>query len=222
MKRILKLLLLLCLPITAWATVPIVPYTVTYTCAGGFGPFSFTYPISDPTALTVTLNGTLLATTSYTVIPVNNNYNNGGSVTLGGSFPCTSGQLLVLTRVTPLSQATQFYDNMPALPGVTGSAVDKLTEIVQELNGNVAGLPVLTISGAPLVLPHTVVGSCVLGTSCSVTLTGNAIFTSQTSYQCTVTDQTAASAAKFAPTSGTAFVLTGTGTDTLSFVCVGY
>lgn len=133
MKRLLFLLLLL--TGAAYATVPAVPYSVTYTCTGGFGPFAFTFPISDPTALTVNLNGVQLASTSYTVMSVNNNYNNGGKVTLGGAFPCTSGYTLILTRVTPITQTINFYDNMPSLPMITGRSVDKLTEISQELEG---------------------------------------------------------------------------------------
>jgi len=137
MKRALLWLILLGCP-TAWATVPDVPYSVTYTCSGGFGPYVFNFPISDPTALTVTLAGTVLTPTSYTVVPLNNNYNNGGSVTLGTLYPCTVGTV-VLTRVTPITQAIAFYDNMPALAGTTGRGLDKLTEIAQELAGNGGG-----------------------------------------------------------------------------------
>lgn len=174
MKRLFLLLLLL--GGTAWATVSVVPYTVTYTCTGGFGPYAFTFPISDPTALTVTLNGVLLGSTSYTVVPVNNNYNNGGNVTLGGSFPCTSGFILVLTRVTPISQTIQFYDNMPSLPMITGRGLDKVTEIEQELNGLIGQIAAggLSITGsAPIVVtpsPLTGVGiiscpTCATGTT---------------------------------------------------------
>src|ERR1035438_5222849 len=138
MKRILLWLLLLCCVGTAWATVPNVSYTVTYTCTGGFGPFTFNFPISDPTALTVTMNGTLLPSTDYTTVPVNNNYNNGGSITLGGSFPCTFGWSLILARVTPTTQTVSFYDNMPIPFKTFERVVDKLTEIDQEIEGELA------------------------------------------------------------------------------------
>src|ERR1035441_9745974 len=131
MKRILLWLLLLCCAGTAWATVPNAPYTVTYTCTGGFGPFPFTFPISDPTALAVTMNSILLPSTDYTIVSVNNNYNNGGSVTLGGSFPCTTGWHIVLARVTPVTQAIQFYDNMPIPMKTFERGLDKLTEIIR-------------------------------------------------------------------------------------------
>jgi len=84
--------------------------------------------------------------------------------------------------------------------------------------------PLYTSSGVTVNNPnvHSVYGSCVLGTSCSITLTGAAAFTGSTTYQCTGTDQTAAAAVKFAPSSGSAFALTGTGTDTLGYICNGY
>lgn len=187
MKRLLLLLSLVlgAVGISA-ATVPVVPFTVTYACSGGFGPFAFTFPISDPASLTVTLNGVQLASTSYTVVPVNNNYNNGGNVTLGGGFPCSSGTL-VLTRVTPISQTVQFYDNMPALPTITGRSVDKLTEIAQELEGLIGqiagGSGVTSIqmqnSGVNFGTPVTgiatwnFIGITVSGTSPNLTFTGS-------------------------------------------------
>ena len=174
MKRLL-LLLMLCFSGMAWATVPAVPYTVTYTCTGGFGPFAFTFPITDPTALTVKLNGVLLASTSYTTIPVNNNYNNGGNVTLGGAFPCTAGQPLVLTRVTPITQTVQYYNNMPSLPIITGNGVDKLTEIAQELNGLIgqiaAGGLSITASSPIVVTPSPITGIGII--SCPTCATGS-------------------------------------------------
>lgn len=77
------------------------------------------------------------------------------------------------------------------------------------------------ISGTQQTGAHIVIGTCILGTSCSVTLTGAAVFSSISSYQCGATDVTSAAAIKFAPASGSSFALTGTATDTLSFVCVG-
>lgn len=68
---------------------------------------------------------------------------------------------------------------------------------------------------------HIVEDVCTLGTSCSVTLTGAAVFTSSATYNCAATDQTGANAVKFAPSSGSAFALTGTGTDVISYICVG-
>jgi hypothetical protein len=69
--------------------------------------------------------------------------------------------------------------------------------------------------------PHLVSDSCTLGTNCSVTLAGPSVFTNSGSYQCTCTDRTSAAACEFVPSSGSAFTLTGTGTDVLGYVCVG-
>lgn len=68
---------------------------------------------------------------------------------------------------------------------------------------------------------HFVFGSCVLGTSCSVTLVGSAIYTGAATYVCAAQDQTAIAAAKVAQASGSAFTITGTGTDTIGYSCVG-
>lgn len=172
MKRILLWLILLCGTGMAWATVPLAPYTVTYTCTGSQGPFAFTFPISDPTAMTVTLNGTQVPSTGYTITPVNNNYSNGGSVTLGVGYPCTSSYTLVLTRTTPIDQLIQFYDNMPSLPAVTGRAVDKLTEITQEIEGMLGGGALLSIqmenNGTNYGTPLVGVGSLNFATGCTV------------------------------------------------------
>src|SRR5271166_1085550 len=113
MKRVLLWLLLLLCSTVAWATVGIQSFTVTYTCTGGLGPFPFTFPISDPTALTVTMNSNLLPSTDYTIVAVNNNYNNGGSITLGSLYSCQAGWPITLTRITPVTQTVKFYDNMP-------------------------------------------------------------------------------------------------------------
>src|SRR5208282_304608 len=76
-------------------------------------------------------------------------------------------------------------------------------------------------SGALFGTAHSVVDSCVLGTSCSVTLTGAAIFTSATSYTCVCQDDTAIDACNVAQSSGSAFAITGNSTDTIRYVCVG-
>ena len=68
---------------------------------------------------------------------------------------------------------------------------------------------------------HIVVDRCTLGTNCSVTLTGASVFTSSTSYNCVAIDRTGANAVQFVPSSGSAFALTGTGTDLISYICAG-
>jgi len=139
----LMLLALLWVPFAARATVTSQTTSVSFTCTGSTGPFPFTFPISDPTALTVIQAGTTLASTSYTVAPVNNAYQNGGSVTLNSA--CPTGAALVVKRTTPLTQQSIFTDNMPIPYKTFERGLDKLTEIDQELwkyvQGQVAGPP---------------------------------------------------------------------------------
>lgn len=129
MKRIFVLIFLLS-SMSCWATVTSQNFTVSYTCTGTTGPYAFTFPISDPTALNVNQNGIVLSSSSYTSTPVNNNYANGGSVTL--SLACPNGQTLVISRITPLTQANVFTDNMPVPMKTFERSLDKLTEITQE------------------------------------------------------------------------------------------
>jgi hypothetical protein len=68
---------------------------------------------------------------------------------------------------------------------------------------------------------HIVEDTCTLGTNCAVTLTGSAAFTSSSSYRCTASDATAASAVRVNQASGTSVTFTGTGTDVISFHCIG-
>ena len=110
---------------------------VTYTGTGSVGPFSFNFPISTPQALTVIQNNAVLPETSYTIAPVNNDYDNGGQVTLNA--PCPVGQTLVLQRITPLTQTSVFTQNLPQLMQQFEDAADKLTEIVQEIVANESG-----------------------------------------------------------------------------------
>ena len=110
---------------------------VTYTSTGSVGPYAFNFPISDPTALSVIVNGSQLASTAYTVTPVNNNYDNGGSVTLNS--PPVTGQKVVLQRSTPLTQESVFIDNMPQPMQLFEDALDKLTEIAQDLAASIGG-----------------------------------------------------------------------------------
>lgn len=78
-----------------------------------------------------------------------------------------------------------------------------------------------TINGTQVINPHIVVWSCILGTSCNITLSGSAVYTNSSTYYCSGFDNNSAAAIKFVPSSGSAFALTGTGTDTLNGFCIG-
>lgn len=153
MKKLALVLGLLAAWIPARATVTSQTISVTFTCTGSVGPFPFTFSASAASAITVTQNGTLLATTAYTVAPVNNSYDNGGRVTLNTA--CPAGQTLVVARRTPLTQGTVFTDNMPVPMKSFENGLDKLTEISQELaalgsgggGGSVGSVSVGTANG---------------------------------------------------------------------------
>ncbi len=59
----------------------------------------------------------------------------------------------------------------------------------------------------------------------TVTLSGSAVFTSTSTYFCTINDATTTNAAKLVKTSGTAFSLTTVGRgakkDVIDYICIG-
>lgn len=76
-------------------------------------------------------------------------------------------------------------------------------------------------SGTQQTATHLVQDTCTLGTDCGVTLSGAAVYTNATSYTCTCQDDTAIASCRVNQTSGSAFTITGTGTDVIRYQCVG-
>ena len=69
---------------------------------------------------------------------------------------------------------------------------------------------------------HIVMGTVTLvAGSKTVTLSGGAAFTSNSSYKCTLTDSTGLNLTAITYTSGSQFTILGVLTDNVSFVCVG-
>ena len=91
----------------------------------------------------------------------------------------------------------------------------------QNVVGSLDFVNVVNHSGTQQTSPHIVQDSCTLGTDCAVTLTGSAVYTNSTSYTCTCADDTAIAACSVAQASGSAFTITGTGTDAIRYICVG-
>jgi hypothetical protein len=73
--------------------------------------------------------------------------------------------------------------------------------------------------------PHTVIGTCTIGSTCSVTLTGVEVFSSNTSYVCVTQDHSGCGLTTVCPavsqTTGAAFAITGNGTDAVGYSCAG-
>jgi len=155
MKRALLVLLLLGCTGTLWATVPDVPYFVSFSCSGSYGPYPFTFPVSDAGSISVYIDGALVTPTgNWAAIPVNNNFNNGGSITLTvGYGPCNSLSTLEILRATPKTQTIQYYDNMPTPFTTFGRSLDKLTEITQEVWGETVHSLQMQVGGVNFLAP---------------------------------------------------------------------
>jgi hypothetical protein len=117
------------------------------------------------------------------------------------------------------TQKTTAFD--VGFENTTPAALDNSKKVVNTTAMNVQAGPTYNHSAVQKTSPHTVVDTCTLGTSCAVTLTGAAVYTSSASYVCNAVDATAIAAVRFVPSSGSAFTFTGTGTDVLDYVCQG-
>ena len=125
--------------LAAWgrATVITTNTSVTFTCTGSVGPYPFNFSAAGANTITVTQNGVVLGAAFYTVVPVNNNYDNGGSVTLNSA--CPNGQTLIVARATPVTQPVVYTDNMPTPMKTIENSLDRITEIAQELKATGGG-----------------------------------------------------------------------------------
>lgn len=140
--------------------------------------------------------------------PTNDNYvfsakNRTGNYTFGASqFKLPGAAQIVSTIAT----------------GTAPLAIASTTPVA-----NLAATPTTyNAAGKQQTKTHIVEDTCTLGTNCSVTLSGPAAFTGAGTYRCAATDTTAANAIHVSQTSGSAVAFTGTGTDVINFICVGY
>lgn len=107
-------------------------FYVVLTATAGQTVFAFTFPILEAAHLAIYKSGTKLAFgVDYTVSGTG--FEDGGTATLIAA--CAGGEVVMLRRETPVSQlldlaaAEGFYEQ------AISDALDKLTMIVQELNG---------------------------------------------------------------------------------------
>ena len=140
-------------------------------------------------------------------------------------LPLTNrGDLLLATGATPvlgsLAKGTQYQTLQGGAtePGYDAVHLDQATAVTGVLPAANVGLA-FNPAGVAQAGARVVFGSCTLGTDCAVTF--SAPFTSNTSYRCVATDQTSAAATKAVNTSNSQVTFTGTGVDSLGFICVG-
>jgi hypothetical protein len=121
-------------------------------------------------------------------------------LTVDGDITATD-QLIstVATGTAPIEvESTTPVDNLTAHPEAYNNSGTQKTD-VRHVYGTVA------LSG---------------GTA-TITLSGGAAFTSNSTYVCSANDETAAAAVKVTRTSGTSITFTGTTTDTVAYHCIG-
>lgn len=117
--------------------------------------------------------------------------------------------------------------NAPALAiGESFFCTDTKQWLTGSSGGNVimAPFPVYDATGALQSNMRMVVGAIALpsGGSATITLSGNAAFTSASSYQVFVTDSVTKRTLNVVKNSGTSFTISGGGTgDVVSYLCVG-
>jgi hypothetical protein len=177
-------------------------------------------PVSDGTSAIIKLGtansymSTNLSTSNWalTLNSVSSLFCTPGTPTCGSSVtfsaPTFSGGTYISNAVTVIAS------------GVVDAA--KLGATTGTVPVSASGIGFYNHSGTPQALWHVVVDTCTLGTSCSVTLAGSAVFTSSSTYTCNVEDATSAAASEVVKSSGSAFAITGTGTDVLWYTCTGY
>ena len=136
-------------------------------------------------------------------------------------FPDASGNVVLDTATQALSNKTTIgMTGQLTNTLATGTAPFAITSTTPV--ANLTTVPATyNAAGTQQTAEHLVVDTCTLGTNCGVTLVGAAVFTSSTSYTCNAQDQTAAAATRVQQTSGSAFTITGTGTDVIRYTCIG-
>jgi len=118
------------------------------------------------------------------------------------------------------------HGTAPTVP-INGDLWSTTSGLFTRINGVTFGplsaMPVYNITGTQQNPLHAVFGSATLsGGAATVTLSGSAVFTSNSTYKCFSEDNSGTVAStSITLTSGTAFSLKGTTTNTVSYFCIG-
>lgn len=128
------------------ATVTTTTFQNTYTANGSTTQFAFTFPVYLASDIVVTDNASVV-TSGYTVAV--NSTGTGGTVTF--TTAPVSGDALVITRATALTQTTALQ-NEGVLPAKTLEKMsDKLTLLTQELKAQITTASTTVSANAPFI-----------------------------------------------------------------------
>ena len=136
-----------------------------------------------------------------------------GNLTLGGTQRISNAGAAAFTTISATGQITSTLASGTAPFSITSTTpVANLTTVPTTYNA----------AGTQQTAAKLVTGTATLsGGTVTVTLSGSAVYTGAGTYQCTGTDQTAINAVRIANTNGTTFVITGTTTDVIGYICLG-
>jgi hypothetical protein len=207
----------------------------TFTSTSGTGNFA---RVTSPTFTTPALGTpSAVVLTSGTGLPISTGVSGlGTGVATFLGTPSSANLAAALTGETGTGAAV--FDTSPTIVTPTiasfanathghqsaagGGTLDAAAIAAGTLPTARGGFNVTDTSGGALSNQKAVRGAATLSAgSATVTLTGGAIFTSSGTYNCYGTNTTNANAFKFAYTSGSQFTATGTGSDVITFVCIG-
>lgn len=138
MKKIILTLVLAILASPVWANVPnATPLFNQYTCNSSTTQFSYGFPITATSDMTVYLTDTSGTTTqlSNSVFSVDTT-NLWVNYPLVGS-PCATNYVVTLRPSTPQTQTTTYGARTPFTATAVGASFDKLTLISQQLQGQI-------------------------------------------------------------------------------------
>ncbi|WP_322083976.1 hypothetical protein [Burkholderia sp. BCC1972] len=166
------------------------------------------------------------STGAFTTLSASSTVSGAGFTTYLASPPAIGGTAANTGAFTNLSSSgtvsgTGFstYLASPPAIGATTANTGRFTTLSSTGTG---AMPLYSTTGTGVNAPHMVQGNVALSSgSATVTLSGSAVFTSSSSYTCMANDTTAANAVKVGQTSGTSITFTGTGTDSVQFLCAG-
>lgn len=135
MKRILTLIFMVLISAQAWATVPsATPLKNTYSCNSSTTQWSYGFPISATSDMTVYITdssgNSTQVTTNFSV-----DTNNLWVVYPVSGTACATGNQITLIPSTPQTQLLSLTARSPFVATAIGGALDKLTLISQQLQG---------------------------------------------------------------------------------------